>query len=79
MKHSEIYRVTAQLLGHVAGNCWAKANETHGLSFWAVISSFLFLTLQTGIRLPQQLQSQTETQLVSSFKYLFLFCPVNTK
>lgn len=76
MKHSEIYRVTAQLSGHVAGNCWAKANEPHGLSFLGsfLISSFLFLTLQTGIWLPQQLQSQTETQLVSSFKYLFLLC-----
>lgn len=77
MKHSEIY--TLHSSGLWAENRCTIDDATCGLStevFLAVfLFSFIFLyfsTLQPGIQLLQQLQSKTETQLVSSFKYLFL-------
>jgi len=77
MKHSEIYGEAAVLCGLSAALQWAQP-AVGALGFSGRFWGGFFLTLRSGVQLPQQLRSKTATLLFSSFDYLFLFVPLTS-
>lgn len=83
MKHSEIYRATAMLFRHVGWKLLYNRQRNLWFERWGFLASppppLFFLTLQTGIQLPQQLSKVKQKHSLYLLSSIYFFCPVNIK